>query len=154
MMGAGRDTARDGRQRAKGDRVRSGRQRRRILRRSLSLAVVMLAGTAALAACGGSPKPKAAAAENCGSSKSAANVPILVEVDKGHLACSVALSVEKSYAAAIVAGKVPGNGGGAPYTVNGWTCQGLPTPKVLKTGDTSTCTKAGAEIVAVLKTST
>ncbi len=49
-------------------------------------------------------------------------------------------------------GKAPGNGGGGPVTVNGWTCQGFPTPELLKTGKTSKCVKAGIEILAVLKT--
>ena len=119
--------------------------------RVLCLAVIVLAAAGLLAGCGAA-KPKAAAAENCGTSKTAANVPILVEVDKGHLDCSVALSVEKGYATAIIDGKVPGNGGGAPVTVNGWTCQGFPTPELLKTGDASKCAKNGTEILAVLKT--
>ena len=47
-------------------------------------------------------------------------------------------------------GKVPGNGGGAPVEINGWVCQGFSTPKVLATGQTSACRKAGQEILAVL----
>src|SRR5580704_8663434 len=128
----------------------AGRGRR--LSGSLCLATAMLAVAIVLAGCGPAAKPKAAPAENCGSSRTAANVPVEVEVAKGQLSCKVALSVEKGYATAIIDGKVPGNGGGAPVVVNGWTCQGFPTPELLKTGDASKCARNGAEILAVLKT--
>jgi len=59
------------------------------------------------------------------------------------------MAVEKSYAAAVDAGKAPGNGRG-PVQVSGWTCQYFSTPDQLKTGDVSKCTKPGAEILAVL----
>jgi hypothetical protein len=42
------------------------------------------------------------------------------------------------------------NGGGAPVTVDGWTCEAYPTPQVLRTGDASECHTASAEVVAVL----
>lgn len=119
----------------------------------LCLAIAALAASVLLGGCGPAAKPRAATAENCGTTRTAANVPVLVEVDKGQLACSVAMSVEKGYASAIVDGKVPGNGGGAPVVVDGWTCQGFPTPELLKTGDASKCAKSGTEILAVLKTS-
>ena len=51
-----------------------------------------------------------------------------------------------------MAGRAPGNGGGGPVTVNGWKCQGFPTPELLKTGDASKCVKDGAEILEILKT--
>jgi hypothetical protein len=48
------------------------------------------------------------------------------------------------------AGRVEGNGGGAPVAVSGWMCQGYPTPEVLSTGDVSQCHTSSAAIVAVL----
>ncbi len=119
---------------------------------SLCLATAVLAGALLLTGCGPAAKPKAAAPVDCGTSRTAANVPIEVEIDHGTLACTVAMTVEKGYAAAIVAGKVPGNGGEAPVVVDGWTCQGFPTPELLTTGDASKCARDGTEILAILKT--
>lgn len=118
---------------------------------SLSLAAVVIAGTLALGGCGGA-KSSAASIQDCGSSRTAANVPVEVKVYRGTVSCAAAMTVEKNYAKAIEDGDVPGNGGGAPVTVNGWTCQGFPTPQVLKTGDTSKCAKKGVEILEILKT--
>jgi len=119
-------------------------------------AVVVIVGVLALvptlAGCGAGGAPKAAASpEACGTGRTAANVPIEIEVNRGQVSCAVALTVEKNYAAAIVAGRAPGNGGGGPVTVSGWKCQGFPTPELLKTGDVSKCGKGGIEIVAILK---
>jgi hypothetical protein len=36
--------------------------------------------------------------------------------------------------------------------VDGWTCQGFPTPELLKTGEASKCARHGTEIIAILKT--
>jgi hypothetical protein len=120
---------------------------------SLCLAVVAFICAFAVAGCGAGAAPKAAASpQACGTSRTAANVPIEVEVNHGQVSCSVALTVEKGYAAAIVAGRAPGNGGGGPVTVNGWKCQGYTTPVLLKTGDVSKCAKDGMEILAILKT--
>jgi len=116
-------------------------------------AAAMLLCALALAGCAAGSKPAAAVIEDCGTSRTAANVPVEVEVDRGQVACSQALAVEANYAKAIVAGLAPGNGGGGPVQVNGWTCQGLDTPQLLKTGETSKCAKDGREIVAILKTS-
>jgi len=120
---------------------------------SLCLACVVLFVGSALAGCGSGSGSAASKVQTCGTSRTAANVPIEVEVYRGTVRCSVALNVEKNYAKAIVQGRVPGNGGGAPVAISGWTCQGYPTPKVLKTGDASKCAKKGTEILAVLKTS-
>jgi len=119
---------------------------------SLGLAVVVLTGTLALSSCGGT-KSNAATVQDCGTSRTAANVPVEVKVYRGTVACAAAMAVEKSYAKAIENGDAPGNGGGGPVTVSGWICQGFTTPQVLKTGDTSKCAKKGTEIVAILKTS-
>ena len=119
---------------------------------SLGVAVVVMAGTLALSSCGGS-KSNAATVQDCGSSQTAAKVPVDVKIYRGTVSCAAAMAVEKSYAKAIEDGDVPGNGGGAPVTINGWTCQGFSTPELLKTGDTSKCAKKGTQIVEVLKTS-
>src|SRR5258708_18271722 len=106
---------------------------------------------AALAGAGGAPPPAQARPTDRGTSHTAAKVPIEVSVERGEISCTTALAVESDYAKAIVEGKAPGNGGGGPVTVNGWTCQGFPTPEVLKTGKTSKCVKGGVEILATLK---
>jgi hypothetical protein len=122
-------------------------------RRLLALAALAcaLAAGLTLAGCGAGAKPTTAAVLDCGTSRTAANVPVEIEVDRGQVACSVALQVEAGYAKAIVEGLAPGNGGGGPIKVDGWTCQGLATPQLLKTGETSKCAKDGREIVAILK---
>ncbi len=86
----------------------------------------------------------------CGTGRTAANVPVLVEINHGPVACATAMAIEQGYAAAVASGKVPGNGGAAPVHVEGWLCQGFNTPQILQTGDTSKCTKGTAEIVAIL----
>src|SRR5271165_420989 len=84
---------------------------------AMCLAVLVIAGTLALAGCGQSARPKTARATDCGTSHTAANVPVEVAVERGQVACSTALTVESDYAKAIVQGKAPGNGGGGPVTV-------------------------------------
>ena len=81
-----------------------------------------------------------------------ANVPVKVEITKGQVGCSAAMSVEHQYRKAILDGKAPGAGGGGPVNVGGWQCRVYPTPEVLKTGWASRCTRSGAEILAVLPT--
>jgi hypothetical protein len=77
-------------------------------------------------------------------------VPVIVEVEKGTAACSLAMRIQRGYTALVRAGRVPGNGGGAPVQVNGWTCQGEDTPTIVQTGEASSCRKGGTEIIAVL----
>lgn len=96
------------------------------------------------------PSTAPASAAHCGTGLTAAGVTIVVEVEHGSVACSVARSVERAYSAALASGKVPGNGGGAPVTIQGWRCQGFNTPVVLKTGRASQCVRGPAEILAVL----
>ncbi len=104
--------------------------------------------------CGGGSKANAASSvQNCGAGKTAAKVPVEVEIYRGTVSCAVAMTIEKSYAEAIVSGHAPGSGGGGPVAVSGWTCQGFPTPQVLKNGDVSKCAKQGTEIIEILKTS-
>jgi hypothetical protein len=99
---------------------------------------------------GATPKDTSAAMTACGTTKTAANVPVNIQIARGQVSCSTALAVERDYAKAILSGKVPGTGGGAPVHVQGWTCQGFTTPVVLKTGQASKCTDGGTEILAIL----
>ncbi len=82
--------------------------------------------------------------------KTAASVPVQVQLVHGSVGCPAALQLQRAYAAEVASGKAPGNGGGGPITVSGWVCVGFDTPEILRTGDTSKCTRDDAEIVAVL----
>ena len=86
----------------------------------------------------------------CGTTRTAANVPVNIQVKRGQVSCPTALKVERAYAAAILAGQAPGAGGGGPVQVNGWTCEGFTTPVVLQTGQASKCVQDGNEILAIL----
>ncbi|HUC57503.1 MAG TPA: hypothetical protein VMA95_08880 [Streptosporangiaceae bacterium] len=117
----------------------------------------LIAGTVVLAAGCGSASNSTGSAPKvtaCGSAKTAANVPVHIEVAKGNVRCATALAIENQYAKAIRSGKEPGNGGGGPVKVNGWTCQGYATPVVLNTGKASKCTEDGNEILAILPSTT
>lgn len=124
---------------------------------SVALAITLVT---IVAACG-SPAPKSAGTAassaspasgtaSCGTTKTAANVPVQIQVARGQVSCATALAVEREYAKAILSGKVPGTGGGAPVHVQGWTCQGFTTPVVLKTGQASKCVQGTDEILAIL----
>jgi hypothetical protein len=97
-----------------------------------------------------SAQPAASVGATCGSTRTAAGVPVIIKVAKGSVNCTTAMQVENLYAAKIKAGQVPGNGGGAPVAVSGWTCQGYNTPEVLSTGNASQCHTGSATILAVL----
>jgi hypothetical protein len=117
----------------------------------LSVAAAVAVAALALAGCSHSAgQGTSDAGKQCGMSRSAANVPVSVIIDHGYASCSTALAIEKDYAQAIDEGKAPGNGGGGPVPVQGWICEGFPTPQVLKTGDASKCTKGHNEILATL----
>jgi len=92
----------------------------------------------------------AGAGATCGSTHTAAGVPVIIKVAKGSVNCKTAMQVENEYATRIKDGQVRGNGGGAPVAVSGWTCQGYSTPEVLSTGNASQCHTGGAAILAVL----
>jgi hypothetical protein len=96
-----------------------------------------------------SPVP-AATGQRCGTGKTAAGVPVLVEIGQGPVGCPTAMKIERAYAAALASGHAPGNGGGGPVSVKGWVCVGFDTPEILSTGDTSKCSKGPSEILAVL----
>jgi len=121
-------------------------------------AMVALLVTVAAAACstmhGGAHHTGSASAHryvaSCGTARTAAKVPVRIEVARGHVPCGTAKAVELAYANAIRSGRAPGNGGGGPVKINGWTCQGFATPVVLHTGKTSKCTHDSDEILEVL----
>lgn len=120
-------------------------------------ALVVASGLAAATVTGCSSAPVSTApapgavGSTCGTTRTGANVPVVIKVAKGSVNCTAAMSIEKGYAALLKDGKVQGNGGGAPVAVNGWTCQGYPTPEVLKTGNASECRTGGDEVVAVIQ---
>src|SRR5690242_18481943 len=131
---------------------------------SRAVAVSVLAALAAsvAAGCGGAPgkqsttaaggpnvSASSAPAIHCGRARTAAGVPVDVEI-MGQARCRDAMTVERAYSRALASGKVPGNGGGAPVTIHGWICQGYDTPQVLATGRASACRKNGSQIIAVL----
>ena len=111
---------------------------------------LLISGAGLLAGCGSAAAAAAGPGASCGTTHTAANVPVVIKVAKGSVNCGTALQVENEYAAKIRDGQVRGNGGGAPVAVGGWTCQGYPTPEVLSTGNASQCHTASAAIVAVL----
>lgn len=125
----------------------AGRARGSILRPVGLLAVL----AAAVAGCSGhGPAATKTRAIACGTAKSAAEVPVKIVVAKGTIACSTARSVVLAYAQAIRSGHAPGNGGGGPVKIKGWTCQGFTTPEVLKSGKAAKCQRNGIEILEIL----
>ncbi len=122
----------------------------------LARCAALLACCGGLACCAGllagcsSATPGARAGTTCGTTRTAANVPVLIKVAKGSVNCGTAMQVENEYAAKIRSGQVRGNGGGAPVVVSGWTCQGYSTPEVLSNGNASQCHTGTAVILAVL----
>src|SRR5487761_1239022 len=131
---------------------------RRSLFAAVALAVLVTGCGAAAKTHGGSAgasgapaaTPLAPTRATCGTPRTAANVPIIVEVEKGSAPCQLAMQVQSGYTARVRAGRVRGNGGGAPVQVDGWTCQGQDTPTTVQTGEASACRKGPTEIVAVL----
>jgi hypothetical protein len=96
------------------------------------------------------PSGTGTGAASCGTTRTAANVPVHIQITRGPVSCAAALTVERDYAKAILSGQVPGTGGGAPVRVRGWVCQGFATPVVLKTGQASKCVRGSKEILAIL----
>ena len=92
----------------------------------------------------------ASTGHSCGQAYTAGHVPVVLTVSSGTAACSQVQQVESAYDHEILTGQAPGNGGGGPVKVDGWTCQGLPTPRVLQTGQVSKCANSGGQFVAVL----
>jgi hypothetical protein len=106
-------------------------------------------GPGAAVSAGPTPQPTPSG-KACGNTRTGAGVPVIVKVTRGDVDCATAMRVEDSYATLVKHGQLQGNGGGAPLSVSGWTCQGYPTPQVLATGAASECHTASAELVAVL----
>lgn len=133
--------------------------------RHAALLVTALVGMAVVAGCGSAhaagvglkTSTNSGGAEgkgrSCGQAHTAGHVPVVLAVTSGTVTCSEAQQVEAAYGHDITAGLAPGNGGGGPVPVDGWTCQGLPTPKILRTGQVSKCAKGGSEFDAVLASS-
>jgi hypothetical protein len=69
---------------------------------------------------GAAPKDTSAAMTACGETKTAANVPVDIQIAHGQVSCSAALAIERA------------------------------TPVVLKTGQASKCTDGSTEILAIL----
>jgi hypothetical protein len=124
------------------------RTNRRVMVSTVAAAGLVGLLTACSSASAAHSPPPGTPGSSCGATRTGANVPVVIKVVKGTVNCGTALSVENDYAAMIKAGKVLGNGGGAPVRVNGWTCQGYPAPKVALSGDTSECHTGSAEVVA------
>jgi hypothetical protein len=120
----------------------------------IAVATILLTVLAGCGSPGSSSTTKTTGAASdmtaCGTTKTAANVPVNIEIARGQVPCAVALTVERNYAKAILSGQVPGTGGGAPVHVQGWTCQGFSTPVVLRTGQASKCVDGSKEILAIL----
>jgi hypothetical protein len=114
-----------------------------------ALLTIALLPLGAVAGCS-SGAAAAGAGTSCGATRTGIDVPVTITVAKGTVDCATAMRVERGYAASIRDGGLRGNGGGAPVTVDGWTCQAYPTPEVLRTGDASECHTASAEVLAVL----
>ena len=119
------------------------------VRRGLGVLGGLLACACLLTGCSSAPAASGAGA-TCGSTHTAAGVPVIIKVARGPVNCKTAMQVENEYATRIKDGQVRGNGGGAPVTVSGWTCQGYSTPEVLSTGNASQCHSRGTAILAVL----
>ena len=73
-----------------------------------------------------------------------------IEVAHGSAPVPRRMRWSADYTGQVRAGRVHGNGGGAPVKVDGWTCQGQDTPTIVQTGEASQCRKGGTQIVAVL----
>jgi hypothetical protein len=141
------------------DEERSGRsQGGRMAARPLC--VVLVAGASLLLTAAGctshgsapSSQPTPTTFTSCGNARTAANVPVKVKVSGKSVTCATAFAIERGYARAIRLGLAPGNGGGGPVKVRGWTCQGFATPVLLQTGKASKCVRDGTEILEILRT--
>jgi hypothetical protein len=121
----------------------------------LGAAALLAGGAVLLAGCssggpGAGASGAAGSGATCGTTRTAGDVPVIIKVVNGTVSCATALRIENQYAARIRDGQVAGNGGGAPVTISGWTCQSYNTPDLLKTGDASQCHTGTATILAVL----
>src|SRR5262249_1790347 len=100
--------------------------------RAVAVSVLAALAASAVTGCGGAPgkqsttaasggpgaSASSAPAVRCGRARTAAGVPVDVEI-VGQASCHTAMTVERAYSRALASGKVPGNGGGAPATLPG-----------------------------------
>lgn len=114
----------------------------------MGLAVSLAAGGATGCAASGTTSSNAAA--TCGRTLTGVDIAVVVRIGRGAVSCPTAMTVEKSYAALIRAGGLRGNGGGAPVSIRGWTCQGYTSAEIAQTERVSVCVKGSAQIFTVL----
>ncbi len=129
---------------------RAASHARAAIPRSLGLVVLLTAAAAGCSTGQASPPAGKTRITVCGTAKTAADVPVKVLVANGSIACGTARAVVLAYAEAIRSGRAPGNGGGGPVKIRGWTCQGFTTPVVLRTGKAAKCARHGVQILEIL----
>ena len=129
---------------------RAASHARATIPRSLGLVVLLTAAAAGCSTGQASPPADKTRIAACGTAKTAADVPVKVLVANGPIACGTARAVVLAYAEAIRSGRAPGNGGGGPVKIRGWTCQGFSTPVVLRTGKAAKCARHGVQILEIL----
>ena len=78
----------------------------RVLGPLAASAALLASGMGALAGCGSSASPGAGPGTSCGTTHTAAGVPVIVKVAKGTVNCATAIRVENDYAAIIRAGQI------------------------------------------------
>jgi hypothetical protein len=118
----------------------------------MGLAVGLAAGCVTGCAVPGITTSNAAAnaAATCGRTLTGVDIAVVVRIGRGSVSCPTAMTVEKSYAALIRAGGLRGNGGGAPVSIRGWTCQGYTSAEIAQTERVSVCVKGSAQIFTAL----
>ena len=108
----------------------------------------LTAGLIAGCAASGTATPDAAA--TCGHTLTAVNIAVMIKIGRGPVTCPTAMTVENSYSAVVRSGELRGNGGGAPVSVHGWTCQGYTSAEIAQNNRVSVCAKGDEEIFAWL----
>jgi len=75
------------------------------------------------------------AVTSCGTTKTAANVPVRIHVQRGSVKCKTAMTVEPRLRQRHRAGRNPVTAAAARSKIDGWDLPGLATPDVLRTGN-------------------
>jgi len=114
----------------------------------MGLAVGLTAGCGTGCAAPGTTTSNAAA--TCGHTLTGVDIAVVVRIGRGSVSCPTAMTVEQSYSALIRAGGLRGNGGGAPVSIRGWTCQGYTSAEIAQTERVSVCVKGSAQIFTAL----
>ena len=114
----------------------------------MGLAVGLSAG--GVTGCAASGTTTSDAAATCGRTLTGVDITVVVRIGRGSVSCPTAMTVERSYAALIRAGGLRGNGGGAPVSIRGWTCQGYTSAEIAQTERVSACVKGSAQIFTAL----